>query len=285
MLEEQLNSLSNEYKGLARENENLNKTLIQREQIIENIKAKCDQCEIDLKDLNEYNQKIRKERNGLQKNLQVFVDENKAASEHIRILENDLNEFNNKNQGLKVQIENLEKYNEELQKQIEDFHREKENEQTEDKHYISSLNNKNMLLESQIELLQKKVEDLNMKNQKKLNYQNMIDNYENLINVEKEKNNNANNMINSLRKEIKFLKEENSKLTNKNMQLNMNCNNTSSEEDNVYLKELITDLHNQIGSLSTELNNVKYDKNDNPSIITTNTAVISTIAILIPPLC
>ena len=29
----------------------------------------------------------------------------------------------------------------------------------------------------------------------------------------------------------------------------------------------------------------KYDKNDNPSIITTNTAVISTIAILIPPLC
>ena len=94
----------------------------------------------------------------------------------------------------------------------------------------------------------------------------MIDNYENLINVEKEKHNNANNMINSLRKEIKFLKEENSKLTNKNMQLNMNCNNTSSEEDNVYLKELITDLHNQIGSLSTELNNVK---NENMRLIKT----------------
>ena len=140
MLEEQLNKLSNEYKGLANENENLNKIIIQREQVIENIKAKCDQCEIDLKDLNSYNQKIRKERNSLQKNLQVFVEENKAASEHIRIIENDLNEFNNKNQGLKVQIENLEKYNEELQKQIEDFHREKENEKTEDKHYISSLN-------------------------------------------------------------------------------------------------------------------------------------------------
>ena len=27
--------------------------------------------------------------------------------QNIRILENDLNEFNNKNQGLKVQIENL----------------------------------------------------------------------------------------------------------------------------------------------------------------------------------
>ena len=238
--------------------------LIEKEKIINLIKTKNEQNEESLKELDSFNQKIRKERNHLQKNLQIFIDENKAAAEHIAKIENDLVEFNNKNRNLMIQIENIENENKELVAQIDEISRQKENSKI--KNYINSLTNKNSQLEDQIQILLNKIEYLNSKNEKNINNQNLKNNYENMLYIEKEKNKNAGCVIDSLRKEIKFLKEENLKLSKQIFQINTNYNTTSSGEDNIYLKELITDLHNQIGTLSKELNGLKNKNNQRLSV-------------------
>lgn len=262
--QKQFDNLTNEFKELTQKNDIMKNDLIEKEKIINLIKTKNEQNEESLKELDSFNQKIRKERNHLQKNLQIFIDENKAAAEHIAKIENDLVEFNNKNRNLMIQIENIENENKELVAQIDEISRQKENSKI--KNYINSLTNKNSQLEDQIQILLNKIEYLNSKNEKNINNQNFKNNYENMLYIEKEKNKNAGCVIDSLRKEIKFLKEENLKLSKQIFQINTNYNTTSSGEDNIYLKELITDLHNQIGTLSKELNGLKNKNNQRLSV-------------------
>ena len=90
------------------------------------LKTKNTELQSDLNDYMGTAQKLQKDKSRLKRNLQIFIDENKEAANHIRKMESKLKDIINTNGKLLEekkkylsQISNLTQYNTELANQIE----------------------------------------------------------------------------------------------------------------------------------------------------------------------
>lgn len=282
-----LENLQNELATLKQANDNLENEVAELTTIKQN-------NEINIREMATNLKHIAKERNRLKKNLDIFIDENKQAANHIKIIESDNEKLNSKNQTLQEdntnlmqRVENLEKYNTELADQMEKMKKEisglemeyratkqqnilDEEQNIKYETYITSLNHQISQLETQISLLQSKLEEMNIKSKIKIddkeNLTATIKNYENIISEERIKNKNASVIIDSLRKENKYIKEENERITkclndkqSSKLPQVRNSGTMSSDEDNEYLKQFISELHEQIDGLNNELLMVKNE--------------------------
>ena len=80
---------------------------------------------MELNDLNENYKNVIKEKERLKHNLQIFIDENKAAAKHIQMIENSLQNYEQNAENLMKekdslinQLENAQKYNDKLSDEL-----------------------------------------------------------------------------------------------------------------------------------------------------------------------
>ena len=114
-------NLIEEVKRFANENERLNIIKKQFEQNSTFFKTKTRSHEMELNDLNTNYKNVLLENERLKQNLKIFVDENKAAAQHIKMIESSLMNYQQNAQNvikekdsLINQIETLQKYNTQL---------------------------------------------------------------------------------------------------------------------------------------------------------------------------
>jgi chromosome segregation ATPase len=206
-------SLIEEIKRFANENERLNIIKTQFEQNSTFFKSKTRSHELELNDLAENYRNAVQENDRLKKNLQMFVDENRAAAQHIKMIESTLVNYqqNAKNvikekDNLVNQIEQLQKYNSKLsdeltraKAQVDTFSAMqksyKQNSRMDgdinksNENYINTLNKQIAKLQNEKNVLQDKI--IQMKNNNhNVNDNNMASNNNNSVNNTLSNNNN-----------------------------------------------------------------------------------------------
>ena len=169
---------------------------------------------MELNDLNENYKNVIKEKERLKQNLQIFIDENKAAAKHIKMIENSLQNYEQNAENLMKekdslinQLENAQKYNDKLsdelaltKAQIETLTQNQMSYQQNSK--ID--NDININNQTYINALNKQIARLQMEKKnliEKLN-QNQNQNLEEIIANERQKNFDSNKIIQQLQDEL-----------------------------------------------------------------------------------
>lgn len=260
-LSEENGHLQEQLMRIAQENEKLSLIKSQLEKNSEFIAQKYRSNELDMSELFNSYKDACKENERLKKNLQIFIDENKEAFNHIRNIESNLsNAMNNIQQGiiekesLLKKIEMMEVFESELNMEIQRLREKLENKiSNEDKlkrnleldqEINLNYENHNLKLLKQISKLENEKKELeeiinNLKNQiEYLNHLNKkqefdMNNLELILVDERKKLHNLDNLVNKLKDEKEKLTIENNQLISvigentdlKNLKNKVNNNN------------------------------------------------------------
>jgi len=278
---------------LSQENEKLSLIKSQLEMNSDFIAQKYRSNELDMNDLFNSYKDACKENERLKKNLQIFLDENKQAFNHIRSLESNLsNAMNNiqqsiiEKESLLKKIEMMEAFESELSLEIDRLREKLESKiSTEDKlkrnieldqEINMNYENHNLKLQKQIVKMENEKKELeeiinNLKNQiDYLNHLNKkqefdMNNLELILVDERKKLHNLDCVLNKMNEDKEKLKHENNQLINmigensdmKNLKskvgFNDNFNNFYNKSDNILNKNFNEEDNNVLRMLVNDL--------------------------------
>jgi chromosome segregation ATPase len=290
-------TLLEDVQRLARENERLSSYKNQFEKNTDQAYQAARSKELEVNELRAQLNEIRKECDRGKHNLKIFVDENRECANYIKQLETTLNNCQHniqtqmvEKEGLVKRIEFLEKYNNELTKQIQNLRDELYQKDTNTEYllrnvevdrevnlnyetHIMGLQKQVAKLEGDKKGLQEQINNLNSQNafltHTKDRLEENIKSFEDIIAEERKKMLNVTQSNQVLRLEIDKLHDDNRRMMksvneSKDIRDKMvrltSQNDTSMEgEENTYLKNVIGDLNNQINSLQHELRSIREE--------------------------
>lgn len=266
---QEIEQLNMENNALLNKNNSLEKTVTSLQ--LQNTKV-----ESEIKSVSSKLNKVLKDKMRLKDNLQLFINENKEAANHIKRLEKRLSTVNSLEQEkiqlcqyneqlidevehLKNEVSNLEKElrkskqrEMDVQKEMkEEFDINEENVKNKYENYISNLNEQINQLETQIEILQGKVNEMNKKNFIDKSNEKIIKEMSVVLKEEQEKNGNAIRLIDALKKEVEYFKHENTVLMHE----------LNEKENDYKLQQQQQSYHQQ--RIINNKSNVQYNNNNN----------------------
>lgn len=192
---------------------------------------KIQTLENDNQDLTQHYQKALIENTKTKKKLDLFVEENKAAAEHIAILANKSNEYEAYIKKVNDEIDNLNKKIESLD------------------NYSNSVNNENLKLKEMLKKFNVDLKDMN-----------------NNMNVNKEINLNYENHILELKKRINKIEIDKTELTNQLSSTKMKLESLSESKNNnekklIQLENLLQEERKQNFSMAKLVESLKNENN------------------------